>query len=654
MKKLIALSYSILCIVLAVIAYQNYSYDILESIENEKLAIAIEKPKEVTNKEFLKNVEKTVRELNTDIIYKYVDVNGSDIKYMYYMTNNSESFVDTKSALALSNVEFYNLDQADKYDLSTGNYYVSETRCDEVSAGLQERGYAVTITQQAKISGKTPTALFTAIPIILLIMSIIFYIISVGKRTVLRKMEGYTNAAVLKEEFINMIPVYIGITAVIEAVVLFIVNLEYNNSIWGFIRYESGYIFVGIIVIAIAAAISFVCIRNQNKIAYIKGKIPKKGMYTISMLVTIVFMVFIVFFMTIGIRDVAACYNIYKTTNIMAEKSRGYVSIPIYENSASSEGLDNNYLEFYKKTVDVYDGVLIQADNYAVDPISGKSKCEEFDQDSITVNENYLKINPIYDMEGKVVSLADTQAGKVVNVLLLASKLDKEAKYVQQIGDFYNAKANIIVYDDLATDVYSYNATVGNEAYGKINSPVIIVVSTENLTGEFVLSYCSLDCYLLKTKTDSPYDELKPLLQEMEILKVTPQTPFIASNYRTELAANIENLKTYGTQSVFLSIGIILLVLYTAILYCENYRKKIVCKIIEGFSIFQCVRGHIVFKGAIYVVSVIAVCLAEQLSGVGMNYYIILGTLMLDILITMILCNKINKRNVYAVVKGEE
>jgi hypothetical protein len=421
-----------------------------------------------------------------------------------------------------------------------------------------------------------------------------------------------------------------------------------------FLRYELGYICAGIIVLAIAAALSFVCIRSQNKIAYIKGKIPKKGMYIISMIATTVFMTFIVFFMTIGIRDVRTCYDIYKTTDIMAEKSRGYVSIPIYENSAGSSGLEDNYLEFYKRTVDKYDGVLVYALNYEVDPISGTSKYEEYDQDYIIVNRNYLKINPIYDTEGKEVSLADTEGGKVVNVLLPSSKADEEEKYVQQVETGYDAKANIIFYDDSITDVYSYNAAVGNEAYGKIDSPVIIVVNTENLSGDFVLSYCSLECYILKTSTDSPYNELKPILQETGILKVTPQTPYVASNYGTELAANIDNLKTYGTQSVLLSIGLILLVLYTAILYCENYRKKIVCKIIEGFSVIQCVKGHLAFKSGTYVISLLAVCFAEQISGVGMNYYIIPVTFILDMFITMILCNKITKRNVYAVVKGEE
>jgi hypothetical protein len=225
---------------------------------------------------------------------------------------------------------------------------------------------------------------------------------------------------------------------------------------------------------------------------------------------------------------------------------------------------------------------------------------------------------------------------------LPSSKPDEEAKYVQLIGAWYDAEVNIIFYDDSITDVYSYNAAVGNETCGKIDSPVIIVVSTENLSGEFVLSYCSLDCYLLKANADSPYDELKPLLQETGILKVTPQTPSIASNYETELTGYMDDLKTYGIQSLFLSMGFILLVLYTTSLYCEIYKEKITGKLTEGASILQCVRGHLVLKAGIYAISLLGVCFLERASGVGLNYYIILGTFVLDIFITMILC-KISK-----------
>jgi hypothetical protein len=143
-------------------------------------------------------------------------------------------------------------------------------------------------------------------------------------------------------------------------------------------------------------------------------------------------------------------------------------------------------------------------------------------------------------------------------------------------------------------------------------------------------------------------------LQETGILKVTPQTPYIAENYETELAGYMDDLKIYGIQSVFLSIGLILLAINTAILYCEICREKIAHKIMEGQSILQCVRGHIVFKVGVYAISLLGVCFLEQASGVGMNDYIILVTLVWDMFITMILCHKTIKRNVCAAAKGEE
>jgi hypothetical protein len=158
----------------------------------------------------------------------------------------------------------------------------------------------------------------------------------------------------------------------------------------------------------------------------------------------------------------------------------------------------------------------------------------------------------------------------------------------------------------------------------------------------------------LKAKTDSPYDELKPILQEAGILKVTPQTPYIALNYETELAGYMGDFKICGTLSVFLSIGLVLLAVYTAILYCEIYREKIVGKSKNGASILRCVKGHIIFKAGIYAVGLLGVYFLCRASGMGMNYYIIPGTFVLDILITTILCDKIMKGNEYVTVIDAE
>ena len=55
MKKIMLMSFSILCIVLAVLSYINFSYDGLDVIEKNKQKIVIDKEKSVSNENFLKS-----------------------------------------------------------------------------------------------------------------------------------------------------------------------------------------------------------------------------------------------------------------------------------------------------------------------------------------------------------------------------------------------------------------------------------------------------------------------------------------------------------------------------------------------------------------------------------------------------------------------
>ncbi|MBD5545403.1 MAG: hypothetical protein HDR01_14480 [Lachnospiraceae bacterium] len=654
MKKLTTLSYTILCLVLLILSYINFSYDVLENVLQEKQKIAITKEETQTNAEFLENLEEALKEKKLDIMYRYVEVEGNDLTYNYYSTQNTNDFIDQEAAVILSNVTYYNFKEAEKYDLTTGIFYVDKGQCDRTVNAIQELGYQVSIDTAVDISGKISVPIFTAIPILLIFMSMIFYALSIGKKTMLRKMEGYTTFDILKEEFSKQALGYVLIALVLEFITIGTVCYHYNHALMEFFGYQVNYILLGGIVIFIGMIFSWIVICSQNKIAYIKGKVPRKGMYVLSMLVMVAFIIFIVFFMTIAIRNVKLCYDTYKTACFMAEKVEGYVTVPIYENSASSDGLEDNYMEFYRRTVDKFQGVLIYSGNYKYDLISGKTMCEEYDQDWITVNENYLELNPVFNSDGEKISLSDKMEENIVDVLIPVSKLNKKEKYAEYIQNGYGATANFIEYDIKNTKVYSYNAAIGNGTYGEIDSPVIIVVKEENLTGNFMLSYCSSDSYFLKTTLDNPYEELKPVLKETGIIIVTPQTPYISSNYTVELEQQKSMLKLYGFQTIFLSIGIVFLIVFSSILFCENYRKKIVSKLIEGYSIVECIKGHIVFKVLIYGISVLGIFAAGKIIMVGMNYYIVVVMFILDIAVTLTLCNKITKRNVYQIVKGEE
>lgn len=654
MKKLITLSYTILCLVLLILCYMNFSHDVIENIENGKQKIVITKDKNQTNSEFLQTLEKAMSEQKLDIMYRYMETDGDDLKYYFYRTYKTNTFIDKESANILPCITFYDLEEAGRYDLATGIFYADKSQCDKTVNAIQDMGYTVTLDNSLEISGKMSIPVFTAIPIVLVVMSMIFYTLSIGKKTMLRKMEGYTTLDILKDEINKLLPMYAVITILSESVTIASVLYNYNNALIAFFKYQAYYLLLGTATVLAGMVLSCIVIHKQNKAAYIKGKVPKKGMYVLSMAVMIIFIIFIDFFMTIAIRNVKSYYQTSKTAHFMAEKVNGYVTVPIYENNASSDGLEDNYMQFYKNTVNDFKGVLIDSGNYKYDITTGKTMCEEYGEDFITINENYLKINPAYDSTGKEISLSDIAKENIIDVLIPFSKPGEKEKYSDLIENGYNAKANFIEYDSKKTKIYSYNAAAGDGAYGQIDSPVIIVINEQSLTGDYVLSYCSTDSYFLKTATDKPYEELKPILKETGIIAVTPQTPYISANYTSELAHQKSMLKLYGSQTLFLSVGIIFLIVFSSMLYCENYRKAIANKLIEGYSIGECIKTHLIFKMIIYLISLLGIYAAESITLIGFNYYIIPVMLIADISVTIVLCAKITKTNLYQIVKGEE
>lgn len=95
------------------------------------------------------------------------------------------------------------------------------------------------------------------------------------------------------------------------------------------------------------------------------------------------------------------------------------------------------------------------------------------------------------------------------------------------------------------------------------------------MDGLYITSYISKGAYFIKTQTDSPYTELYPLLKASGIEAYTLELRSVADNYEKVIARQLTMLRIFGTQSVFLLIGLFALIIFTASLYCENYKSWI-------------------------------------------------------------------------------
>lgn len=681
MKKLMIFCFTILSVILSALSCFNFAFVALDQIEEDKITLIVNKPEEVSNASFLADIDNALAEINADIMFRYVDNSGEKSHYQYYKTNHTTDFLELSAnadeiilangeclsttdqvgymnrrlhtSSLMQDISFFPWSDAEQYDLSAGTYYVKMGQQSMVADVIQKLGYTVTVNPTNYISGQFSVLLFGFVPAFMLIASMAFYILSNGKRNVLKKMEGYTTRNILATEIRDTIPLFATSFLVVELISLVDAAVLYQGSLLQYILFSLPNVVILLAVTLVGIILAALLVYRQSSAEHIKGRVPRHGIYVTTILAKIVFVTFIVFFLSIAIRNVNISYNAMQTADFLAEKVNGYVTIPVNTSNASSQGLAENYKDFYSSTVDRYNGILVDASNYEYDLISGKTPAEEFGQTSITVNRNYLAFNPIYDRDGNQITSAQLASG-TFNVLIPESQEQDESYWREFVQTAYSMEANFILYDGDSSDIYTYNADTGTSNYGKIDEPVILVVEEEQLEGIFVLSYCSQGSYFLKVEGTDPYHELLPILQETGIAAVTLNTPTISSTFSEVINHQRQMLLLYGMQSAVLLIGLFCLILFSAKLYCENYKSKIAACLIEGYSTLSCLKRHLLVTVLYYVAVIIALQFITITMQVSLNYVLLPLALLGEIGITLIVGQKYAHKNLYQIVKGAD
>lgn len=678
-----SLSFILLFSVLSALSFYNFSLDAIERIEFDKATLSIIKPESITNDEFLSSINSMAEQIGSDIMYRYLEIDEKT-NYYYYKTNHTEDFIDAQIGkddfilsegesistkqqegyetydLYVSNIlqdiTFFSLDEANIYDLSNATFYADKKDSTMLAEKITELGYNVTVNQEMHISGKMSVALFIFIPTFLMIASMIFYVLTNSKKNVLKKMEGYTTLNIIVEELTNNIKKYVIISLVIETIGLCLAGAMFKTALLQYITYHISYFLIGILVLIVGIICSFLSINTQVGIQHIKGFVPRKGIYYISIFSKCFFIVFIAFFTSIAIRNIYVAHSTYNTADVMQDKLDGYVTFPIYNHNDSLNGLTDNCLDFYNATVNTHNGIIIDASNYVYELQGGKTLNDLYNQDDIAININYLDFNPIYDLSGNVIDKNALKSDSF-NILLPKSKQDTEKAEYEKLKLFIEQEINFIVYDDVLTQIYSYNANVATDL-GIIPSPVIQILNQEMIQNsefkKFILAYFSSGAYFAKASTSDPYTEFLPLLEESEISGITPRTPYISQNFDEVLNQQMSMLVLYGVQTLILLAGLLFLTLFSAKLYCENYRKKITFSLIEGYSMLNCIKNHIALIALNYLVCGIAIVFLESITQVSMNFYLIIMAFVLEITITVLMSSKFSKAKLYEIVKGAE
>ncbi len=682
MKKLMTFCFVVLLTVLSVLSCLNFNIKAQEQVELDKTIIQIIKPDGLANADFLSSIDNSLASLNADIMYRYVRENEGKTEYCYFKTNHTEDFldVDTSSGsiavdsdscistreyteyqtavLRISaltqDISFFEWEQAEQYDLNTANYYVKAEQAETVLNALHELGYEAVKNNSIAISTQFSTVLFSFVPAFMVVVSMIFYTLSNGKKNVLKKMEGYSTLDILISEVKQNVPAFLLCIVAIEVITTIIAVFLYPAAIIQFIAFSAPNLLIAFAVLLVGGLTSALFVTRQKSSEHIKGKAPKTGIYVTTIFTKCVFVVFVMIFLTIAIRNVSTAFSAFQTSKYLSEQVQGYVTVPVNNSNISYEalsGMSKQYEDFYMSTVDQYNGVLIDTSNYNYDLISGTSNAEKYGQDEIIVNRNYLAINPVYDMDGVVID--DTLlSDEVLNVLIPDSKLKEIEKYRDKLERSYDEKVNFISYDTAQSIIYAYNA----EAPTTIDAPLIVVMDNRHISNDsaFIQGWCSQNSYFLYVPGNDPYAELKPILEETGVAKATVSTPSVRSTFAEVVNHQLQMLLIYGTQSAVLILGLFCLVVFSSKLYCENYKRKIACCLIDGYSLGKCVKKHWIITVCCYAVIGLLLFAVAQMGIYAFELGLLLIAFVCEIVIIALTSSRFTTKKLYQIVKGAE
>ena len=239
-------------------------------------------------------------------------------------------------------------------------------------------------------------------------------------------------------------------------------------------------------------------------------------------------------------------------------------------------------------------------------------------------------------------------------MLIPISKEQTERDWAEFFSNGYQMDVNFIPYDGMLSQIYTYNADTGTGNYGEIEEPVILVVDERQLSGAFVFSYCSQGSYFLKVTVENPYEALLPILQKAGIDGTTPNTPTISETFLETIHHQQQMLSLYATQSVVLLVGIVCLILFGAKLYCENDRDKIAYGLMEGYSLFHCLKKHLI--GIIVSYGIVPLLLKFVTITTHVSIYdgLLLAALVGELGMTGVTGQNYATKNLYQMVKGAE
>lgn len=234
------ISFVVVFLFLSVVNFINFS-STCETAPYEGLkAISVSKTdSNITNKEYVEKLNKAVKEINADLLYKTTDFNSDKTSYLLYKTNNNKDFLSglnlenngvlsspsqcysTLSSVkgmdkvmpvglssAFCDITIMDISLIEQYKLDICTFYTSQENVYPVIEAIEKLGATAEVIEDNSSSLTAELSQPLLLLCLLLGISIILYALSIKRKYALMKLNGYSSLDIILHQLKESLPFF--------------------------------------------------------------------------------------------------------------------------------------------------------------------------------------------------------------------------------------------------------------------------------------------------------------------------------------------------------------------------------------------------------------------------------------------------------------
>ncbi|MDD4096149.1 MAG: DUF1430 domain-containing protein [Oscillospiraceae bacterium] len=675
MRRIMIFIFSINVVVFFLLNLVSFSIDIEKQILSEKRSIIIEMDDALTNAEHVSHLDDYFEKKGVDILFLSNDFSSGDhSKRLLFCTANTTTFlpvaledgaydpsyvyktgslIDEKkerriySFPLLNSYEIHPFSETAQYSLKRAVFYIDSNESDALLQDMKQDGFHVSIgpvgIAESGENLKTQIILFC-----FFVLSLLFYIFSMSKEVVVKKLGGYSFVDYVADVFSRDVKLLLWILffGFLISGLFITVTAHFLTAII-FFRYLIAQFIFAVIVSAIALFTSLFYIYTYSGHEQFKGHSSNLQLMAISLLSKALVIVLIGLNLTILVGQAISLSHTYRVQREYAERISGLstispnVSIVGAEYMfANMEEYNENATAFYLETDPVLKPIMIYSNDYTM---TAKEYAPNipFDIRLLVVNNQYLVENPIYSKTGERLYGNDTVSEKLRFLLPDDETIDQK---INLFSKWYDVSPDDIEVVLLLEDssFFAYGSEVIS-ADGQIRHPNVMLYNPE-IHKEIV----GMGNVLFFHSDGADYYEQKllPYLEKHDLDSIFLEAPFLSTVLSQSVTQTKTSLVIVSVTLILYSVMLVAISAYVASVYCASFQKDIAVKRIHGYGFTEIHRKIFLAAFLTYLLS-LGVLMSQ-----GTSVGIILGVGLTDFMILLLMIRFYEAKNLNSIIKG--